>query len=141
VKKRDFLLKLAAITSSVLLVSACVAYRAGVFHSLGASEPADTSTMSGSKVAVGVVGTEDVQAKPAEATSPPAFMPGSKSPGLLVFPPATSTDGPPPSVPAPAGEPPTPATGSKYYPPPGAPYSPPGAQSPSSVPQQQLEPK
>lgn len=111
---KQSLLKAAAVTSSVLLVSGFVCYRAGAFHWLKAQT---TSMMSGTKSTFQTVGqslgspsnhsgTEPANSSPKEAPSPTAvpapIMPGPKS--GFVLPPETV---PPPFL-KPSNEPPAP---------------------------------
>jgi hypothetical protein len=102
-KQPHIIFKIAAVTSSVLLVSGLIAYKAGVFASLvQKEEPAtsdDTTTYEtlfyGSKSAE-VVPVPTVQQNTTESTTPPlmagsksapvvppALFPGSKSAGVI----------------------------------------------------------
>ncbi len=106
-KQPNFLLKLAALASSVLLVSGFVCYRAGAFHWLWGASPqpadADPSLFPGPKS--GVIFHEPAPTQqPAPAGSPtvPTVMSGSKS--LFIQVPNNVSDAKQSSVPPPSKE-------------------------------------
>lgn len=90
-KKPGMLLKIAAVASSLLLVTGLIAYRAGAFDRLLAKpDPAPSADTSGNTVS----GTNPAIVDPAVVD--PSFMSSSKS---IVFRPAPKTQTPAPATP------------------------------------------
>ena len=120
-KQPNSLVKLAAVVSSVLLVSAFICYRAGAFHWLMAApapaasgnNPADPNDImfSGSKSMepLFVIPTADVPAAPPSSAQPaPTILPGSKR--GEIFTPADTPGAQPPSPASPAAPPQQPSS-------------------------------
>jgi hypothetical protein len=89
-RQPNLFVKIAAVTSSVLLVAACVGYRAGAFNWLSTDKP---TAMGGSK-SKPLVDPVPPDTKPAE-TAPAtdlSLMSGSKS-AILIVPPSSGSSG------------------------------------------------
>ena len=99
-KQPGFLIKVAAVASSVLLVGVFVSYRAGAFNWLVGTDTNEPKIMGGSKYKVLFEPTSTAQETPAGSASRlhPAFMYGSKS--IIFVDPACSSK----PVAAPSGE-------------------------------------
>ncbi len=103
-KRPNLLIKVATITSSVLLVAGFVSYRAGAFNWLTGNEaaPAAPGFLGGSKSKVLIEPTSQTPAQGQTPASPsPAFMSSSKS-IILVDPPPEPTPATPVSATCPS---------------------------------------